>query len=82
MTPTTQNSRHRLGAQFAVQGADHRRECLDWLIPLSESHLRSILSEWMIHYNGVSCYAHPHPDFQGRAVNVSGCGRRLPTRHA
>jgi transposase InsO family protein len=28
-----------------------RRECLDWLIPLSESHLRSILSEWMIHYN-------------------------------
>jgi putative transposase len=23
-----------------------RRECLDWLIPLSESHLRSILREW------------------------------------
>ena len=28
-----------------------RRECLDWLIPLSESHLRSILKEWRIHYN-------------------------------
>lgn len=28
-----------------------RRECLDWLIPLSESHLRSILSSWARHYN-------------------------------
>lgn len=28
-----------------------RRECLDWLIPLSESHLRSILTEWVTHYN-------------------------------
>ncbi len=29
-----------------------RRECLDWLIPLSESHLRSILKAWTTHYNG------------------------------
>ena len=29
-----------------------RRECLDWLIPLSESHLRTILKEWIGHYNG------------------------------
>ncbi len=28
-----------------------RRECLDWLIPLSESHLRSILKSWNSHYN-------------------------------
>ena len=28
-----------------------RRECLDWLIPLSESHLRSILKAWVGHYN-------------------------------
>ena len=28
-----------------------RRECLDWLIPLSESHLRSILRSWIAHYN-------------------------------
>jgi putative transposase len=28
-----------------------RRECLDWLIPLSASHLRSILKSWMEHYN-------------------------------
>ena len=28
-----------------------RRECLDWLIPISESHLRLILKEWVNHYN-------------------------------
>ena len=33
-----------------------RRECLDWLIALSESHLRLILKEWVAHYNG----ARPH----------------------
>jgi len=33
-----------------------RRECLDWLIPLSELHLRSMLKVWVTHYNG----ARPH----------------------
>ena len=28
-----------------------RRECLDFLIPLSESHLRVTLKEWVRHYN-------------------------------
>ena len=28
-----------------------RRECLDWLIPLNERHLRWILREWVTHYN-------------------------------
>ena len=28
-----------------------RRECLDWLIPLNERHLRLILREWVTHYN-------------------------------
>ena len=28
-----------------------RRECLDWLIPISEAHLRSILKIWVGHYN-------------------------------
>ena len=28
-----------------------RRECLDWLIPISESHLRAILKIWVEHYN-------------------------------
>jgi putative transposase len=29
-----------------------RRECLDWMIPLSEHHLRRILKSWIRHYNG------------------------------
>ena len=29
-----------------------RRECLDWVIPLSERHLRRVLAEWVAHYNG------------------------------
>jgi transposase InsO family protein len=33
-----------------------RRECLDWMIPISERHLRSILKEWIAHYNR----ARPH----------------------
>ena len=28
-----------------------RRECLDFLIPLNERHLRGILKEWVAHYN-------------------------------
>jgi len=46
-----------------------RRECLDYVIPLSERHLRTILREWVAHYN----HGRPHsglgpgiPDFGGR----------------
>src|ERR1017187_1417063 len=28
-----------------------RRECLDFVIPLGERHLRSLLKEWVAHYN-------------------------------
>ena len=28
-----------------------RRECLDWLVPCSEAHLRSLLRAWVRHYN-------------------------------
>lgn len=28
-----------------------RRECLDFLIPLSEYHLRRLLKAWVLHYN-------------------------------
>ena len=28
-----------------------RRECLDFLIPLTENHLRIVLKNWMTHYN-------------------------------
>jgi hypothetical protein len=29
------------------------RECLDYLIPLGERHLRGILAEWIAHFNAV-----------------------------
>jgi hypothetical protein len=28
-----------------------RRECLDWLMPISENHRRSLLKMWAAHYN-------------------------------
>jgi hypothetical protein len=36
-----------------------RRECLDWLLPLSEHHLRRILKSWIHHYNSLG----RSPDF-------------------
>jgi transposase InsO family protein len=33
-----------------------RRECLDWMIPFNETHLRRILHEWVTHYN----HGRPH----------------------
>jgi hypothetical protein len=30
-----------------------RRECLDWMIPLNEGHLRRVLQEWVGHRTGV-----------------------------
>jgi len=45
-----------------------RRECLDWLIPISEAHLRAILKEWVTHYN------------KGRAHSALGPGVPDPPR--
>ncbi|MGD0291966.1 MAG: integrase core domain-containing protein [Candidatus Binataceae bacterium] len=28
-----------------------RRECLDWIIPLTEAHLQETLRSWLAHYN-------------------------------
>ena len=57
-----------------------RRECLDFLIPLTEKHLRRLLHEWVRHYNG----GRPHrslgpgiPD-QGRGpTKTTGSNRHL-----
>lgn len=38
-----------------------RRECLDWLIPMSEAHLRSILKSWVEHYNRGRPHSSPGP---------------------
>src|SRR5205823_6304775 len=52
-----------------------RRECLDWLIPLSESHLRSMLKVWVTHYNG----ARPHMAL-GPGVPDPPAGVALPAK--
>jgi putative transposase len=33
-----------------------RRECLDWIIPLNEKHVRTLVREWAAHYN----HGRPH----------------------
>jgi transposase InsO family protein len=37
-------------------GGSLRRECLDFLIPFNERHLRRIIREWTAHYN----HGRPH----------------------
>jgi transposase InsO family protein len=58
-----------------------RRECLDWLILLNERHLRSVVTEWVAHYNR----GRPHsslgpgiPDPQGEKIPNLAHGQRLP----
>jgi len=59
-----------------------RRECLDWVIPMSERHLRSILKEWSAHYNGGRCHSAlgpgvPDPPRELAMVPKSGSRHRL-----
>jgi len=58
-----------------------RRECLDYLIPFSERHLRALLREWVCHYN----QARPHSalgpgilDGGDRFFAPTGRGHALP----
>ena len=61
-----------------------RRECLDFLIPLNERHLRGLLKEWVTHYNR----GRPHssrgpgiPDSRFRNQQAKPCGHHLPIGH-
>jgi len=51
-----------------------RRECLDFLIPLHERHLRRILKEWVAHYN----QGRPHSSLGPGIPEPSGGSRRHP----
>jgi transposase InsO family protein len=58
-----------------------RRECLDFLIPLNERHLRGLLKEWVTHYNR----GRPHsslgpgiPDSGSGYKQVEPCGHHVP----
>jgi len=56
-----------------------RRECLDFLIPLNERHLRGLLRKWVAHYNG----GRPHSNL-GPGIPEPYAGLPVlpqPTRH-
>jgi putative transposase len=56
-----------------------RRECLDWVIPLSEDHLRSVLREWIAHYNRGRPHASLGPGIpEGSAAIPVLNDRRIP----
>jgi putative transposase len=59
-----------------------RRECLDWMIPLNERHLRLVLAEWISHYNS----ERPHSALGPGLPDASPCqtiltGHRLRAAH-
>ena len=61
-----------------------RRECLDFLIPLNERHLRGILKEWVAHYNR----GRPHsslgpgiPEPSGGIPTAPISGYAIPCNH-
>jgi putative transposase len=61
-----------------------RRECLDFLIPLNERHLRRILNEWVAHYNRGRPHSSlgpgiPEPTAGGAVKRLSGY--RIPSDH-
>jgi putative transposase len=43
-----------------------RRECLDWIIPLTERQLRSVVREWASHYNTARPHMSLGPGFPTR----------------
>jgi hypothetical protein len=62
-----------------------RRECLDFIIPLGEKHLRRLLREWVSHYNE----ARPHsslgpgiPDTGGLPIPLGVASRHVVPRHS
>jgi putative transposase len=58
-----------------------RRECLDFMIAISERHVRAILREWVSHYNGGRPHASLGPGIPDRPLGDSirgSRGHRLP----
>jgi hypothetical protein len=61
-----------------------RRECLDFLIPLNERHLRRILKDWVAHYNKGRPHSAlgpgiPEPSEGIPVLEISG--QRIPPGH-
>ena len=53
-----------------------RRECLDWLIPLNERHLRWILRAWVTHYNRGRPHASLGPGIPDSVTGADSAGTR------
>jgi putative transposase len=61
-----------------------RRECLDYLIPLNERHLKRILREFITHYNRGRPHSALGPGFPEpiqATAPASGHRHRLPPGH-
>ena len=59
-----------------------RRECLDCVIPLRERHVRTVLSEWVPHYNRGRPHASLGPGIpDGRDLAPVASGHRIPDGH-
>jgi putative transposase len=59
-----------------------RRECHDFVIPLSEGHVRSVLSEWVRYYNHRRPHASLGPGIPEPAdAGVCSSGHRIPAGH-
>ena len=59
-----------------------RRECLDWMIPLSERHLRRVLAEWVPHYNRERPHSALGPGLPDAPNDPTApTGHRLPPGH-
>jgi transposase InsO family protein len=53
-----------------------RRECLDFVIPLNERHLRRVLTEWVAHYNHGRSHASLGPGIPDPPLDLSKVGSR------
>lgn len=58
-----------------------RRECLDFLIPLNERHVRRILKEWIAHYNQGRPHTSLGPGIPPGQPPVQPCGHHVPIDH-
>ena len=61
-----------------------RRECLDWLLPFSERHLRRVLQEWVAHYNRGRPHASLGPGLPEPPPGLQPpepCEHQLPARY-
>jgi transposase InsO family protein len=57
-----------------------RRECLDWMIPLNERHLRRVLRQWVVHYNRGRPHASLGPGIPERSATdlaITSHGHRI-----